>query len=109
VYVTAAVTPAKIEWMQRFDLISRGKTLDRRFIVCSDKRLINADIIIDDKAETVFQWPSPKTGILFAKPWNNVRMWPERLQRLDGWSEVLDYLSLRTLDESRRFYAEYGA
>lgn len=92
VYVTAQYNKSKVDWMIRHGYITEEK--DRRFVVASDKSLISADMLIDDKPENVIRYP--KGGIIFARPWNDIGLWPVTVERIDGWPRILDHFGLRT-------------
>lgn len=98
VFVTAGVSllPEKIRWMNEYGYISSGGKLDERLIVASNKSLIDADMIIDDKYETIMKWPRGKRSILFTQPWNaSYELLPERGIRCDGWTQILDYFGVK--------------
>lgn len=98
VYITAAVAKtldAKVDALERFGFLRKGRTIDDRLIVTGRKNLIDADILIDDKPENIIRWPYPRKGILFTQPWNDrVTLLPERAVRCSGWTEVLEHLGL---------------
>lgn len=93
VYVTASWAESKTQWL--IDCGYLNDSDDPRLVVARNKSLINADMIIDDNAETVIRYP--KGGIIFARPWNDIKIWPVTVERLDGWLAILDHLKLGRL------------
>ena len=82
----------KAEWLERWELIKNTEhRMDPALIICSNKKLINADILIDDRLETIKEWPNK--GIVFAQPWNVLSAEEAvRYTRCNGWSETMKYL-----------------
>lgn len=62
------------EWERRQWLYSK-LGFDRKTVVFADnKNLVKADILLDDKAETVRSYPYG-VPVLFARPWNDKEEW----------------------------------
>jgi 5'(3')-deoxyribonucleotidase len=87
---------AKVDWLARHGFITDTKHLDARLVIASNKNLVSADVLIDDKPETILKWPYPRRGLLFTQPWNQwLTLMPERAEFVDDWSDVLQKLGLK--------------
>lgn len=90
IFVTAQYNKSKVEWLIKHGYIEAER--DRRFVVASDKSLIDADALIDDKAENVIRFPAG--GVIFARPWNDIKLWPTNVERLDNWEQIIKYMDI---------------
>ncbi len=73
---------AKIKWMEKKGFLKKGKDHTYPdFIAASDKSLIRADVLIDDRPLTVKSFPF--LGILFHQPWNSLNRVIPRLMHWD--------------------------
>jgi 5'(3')-deoxyribonucleotidase len=67
IFVTAQdFTGGKLPWLRRYGLLEDNERSD--FIVCKDKYLIRADILVDDNIDNFMSFPGK--SILFTRPWN---------------------------------------
>jgi 5'-nucleotidase len=82
-FITAKHHPSKLAWMRRHKFFDLGD-----YIVLEDKSKFPADLIIDDRPETVLNFP--QHAILFDRPHNRKCHFPYRMQ---GWSMVLYWVS----------------
>lgn len=84
VYVTHSTVGAygaKYHWLKRYGLI----TGQDNYIECADKTLIDVDLLIDDKPQTVLEFRHrTKPAAIFTQPWN-IKF--EFYNRIDGWTD----------------------
>ena len=73
---------AKYEWLKKHNYINSIN----EFIAIYDKSLINVDILLDDKPETIENFP--KKGVLFSQPWNQ----NYNLPRVNDWEEFIKFV-----------------
>lgn len=70
--------------------------LPLRGIVISEepKRLVKADLLIDDKPENVTDWRGGRNAILLDQPWNRHLVLEDwmRIRRANGWSDVVSIM-----------------
>lgn len=97
IYLTAEFQPSKLTWLRKHDLVDAFEKMPSNLVIATNKSLIKADMLIDDKAVNVIKYP--QGGLIFAKPWNNLEVLPNKVQRVEGWSEVLEYLGVRTWED----------
>ena len=91
--IYATVTPiettgVKYEWLKKFNLIDHM----RDYIEVTDKGLIRANVLVDDKPENLDHFLG--TGILFSQPWNAGRF-EGRGYCAHGWREVVDIIQTK--------------
>lgn len=86
IYVTGNNSTYQEWWLRTMGFPMAEEYPDGSFhrIICPDKSLIRADILIDDKLETIVDFP--QWGILFDRPWNRSIDYPIRAY---NWEEVL--------------------
>ena len=93
------MTDQKAEWFRRYGFIEGERTamLPEEFIPVMDKLHIDADLLIDDRAETVRRWVElkQKRALLFLYPWNaslidevHSAFWM-RCERVRDWSQIV--------------------
>ncbi len=90
VFVSSCITgtaDAKCRWLEQHGFLEHGKYTQRDFITSADKSLIKAHWLVDDRAETLDEFPG--RTLLFDQPWNQLS---NRHKRLHRWSEVTDII-----------------
>lgn len=92
VYVTAEFQPSKLKWLRRYNLVDATEKHPSNVVVASNKSLVNASMLIDDKPINVIKYPAG--GYIFAKPWNETPVLPNKVQRLDGWQAIIENIGL---------------
>jgi 5'-nucleotidase len=63
VYVTTCVkkmTDPKWNWLERHGFLPRGRHNQDDLVVAADKTLVDANLLIDDRAQTVVKWVNEK-------------------------------------------------
>jgi hypothetical protein len=80
IVVTADYSQGKIDWLTDYGY-TRSK---EEIFFAADKSLIRADVLVDDKPQTVAEFPGH--AILFSRPWNLAFDWP---WRANNWDDVL--------------------
>lgn len=83
VFVTHTILEAaevNFGWLVEYGFLGEDQEAD--YVVCKDKSLIRADVLIDDKPETIAAFPG--IGVIVDQPWNRTFDWPKEL-RLCGW------------------------
>jgi 5'(3')-deoxyribonucleotidase len=86
IFVTALdVEGAKLLWLKTHKFLEDKSDL----VVCYDKSLVRANILIDDKYENVKSFVG--RGILFSQPWN-ARF--TDVERVNGWNNLIKMFSL---------------
>jgi 5'(3')-deoxyribonucleotidase len=94
VYLTTSTlgsSGAKFKWLKRWGFLEDMKD----YIEVTDKNLIKADILIDDRLETTEGWyRSGNFPILFKQPWNKQIIRP--YLHTDNWDEI--YNTIVALD-----------
>lgn len=73
----------KLKWLIKHGFLKQGKTFNFDWMVVSDKSLINADIMIDDRPENIHDFKG--VGIIFDQPYNKLTLADARMK---GWSEI---------------------
>jgi len=73
---------AKYEWLKKHNYINSIN----EFIAIYDKSLINVDILLDDKPETIQKFPNGK--MLYSQPWNQ----SYNLPRVNNWEEFIKFV-----------------
>lgn len=73
----------KLKWLIRQGFLKKGKTFNHDWMVVSDKSLINADLMIDDRPENLQKFRGP--GIIFDWPYNKGALADARLK---GWEDL---------------------
>lgn len=95
------MTDQKADWFVRHGFVKDNRPfLPPEFIPVMDKLKIDADLLIDDRAETVRDWVQKKQrhAIMFEYPWNSwlVDAVPSvfwtRARRVTNWRGVLRYV-----------------
>lgn len=84
IFLTASTNGAsgrKYKWLKENNFIDKIED----YVEAHDKLLIRADIMIDDKYETIKCFDG--AGFLFTQPWNKKYYYP---QRIDSWAEFLN-------------------
>jgi len=90
----SASSGAKLRWLQRYGFLPEGRGAVEDFVIAAEKRLVKADLLIDDRASTIGQWGT--RGVLFTRPHNTgYHHWP----RVSDWGPVPDLVEQ---------YARYG-
>jgi 5'(3')-deoxyribonucleotidase len=64
----SASAGAKLKWLQRWGFLPTNRTAVADYVVASDKKMVKADLLIDDRATTIEAWGSQ--GIIFTRPHN---------------------------------------
>lgn len=80
VFATASYSESKLEWLYQHRLLQSRDEI----IFLSDKSLVRADIIVDDRYETIQKFPGH--AILFSRPWNYTANWS---WRANNWNDVI--------------------
>jgi 5'(3')-deoxyribonucleotidase len=88
--IYATVTPiettgVKYAWLERYNLIEHMKD----YIEVTDKGLIRASVLVDDRAENLGHFIGAK--ILFDQPWNRQGV-SNKTHYAHGWQEVVDII-----------------
>lgn len=91
IFVSAGASIEKTKWLFEYSFINQIFPHDPCLVYASNKALINADMIIDDRASTVVRYP--KGGIIFAQPWNDIKLWPLNVERVESWADIWRLLS----------------
>jgi len=81
---------AKATWLRRHSFINdiySPETIAPIYIETPDKTRLRADIIVDDKPETVERFPG--YAILYDRPWNQEC---RTIRRAHNWEEVLKFI-----------------
>ena len=106
VFVTSCVpgmTDGKYDWLVENKFLAPSNDgwwggLSDDFIVTGDKSLIDADILIEDRAETVIEWVEKRRhrAIIINRPWNrgvdmrsSLTAW---ITWVDDWREVVEHV-----------------
>lgn len=84
-FVTSGFYLEKYKWMKRYNLIA--DLFDKHLIVCTDKRLINLSLLIDDNPKAIKDYPH--IGFLFDQPWNRSAIVKYRVL---GWPGILQII-----------------
>jgi 5'-nucleotidase len=87
IFVTSAMNGhagAKLRLLQRFGVLNAHLRVDPSYFECSDKSLIAADVLVDDRPKNVEDFPG--RTILFRQPHNESFNAPDVQAR--GWEEV---------------------
>lgn len=82
----------KYKWMKEHEFTKS----DEEFIVCKNKSLIRADMMIDDNTHYV-QTFKGSLAILFSQPHNYNFYWPHRV---GGWKHIIDSFTVHTLTDT---------
>lgn len=91
-YVTAAHHPGKLTWLIDNGFIPADWRQAWRYIVCRDKSLIRGDIIIDDRLDTVQNFPG--YGVLFNRHHNRGKaIHGNDKIRAETWNQVYEIVS----------------
>lgn len=83
-YVTSRHHPGKYALLKNVNLLDIGD-----YIVLEDKKLIRANVLIDDKFETVKEFYG--LGILFLRPWNKFENWPNT-KTASTWHDIINII-----------------
>jgi 5'-nucleotidase len=89
VFVTAGVYPAKYRWLIRNGYLPSGLEGEKDFIICTDKNLINGDVLIDDafhNIDTFDGW-----GIMLTAEYNKEF---DVVHRANGWKDIAEIMGL---------------
>jgi 5'(3')-deoxyribonucleotidase len=93
VFVTSATkghAGQKLQCLQDHGVLERGRQVDPDYVECTDKALIRADLIIDDRPLNIERFPGP--GILFPcehnKRWNPDAETAGRVGVVQGWEGI---------------------
>lgn len=100
VFVTTCVkgmTDFKWDWLERHGFLPKGKHNQPDLITAADKALIAANLLIDDKADTIKNWIAvrKRRAFLFQQPWNVNTLLDEPsafwlwAKRATGWPEIV--------------------
>lgn len=94
IFVTSA-WPGTAGFKQRW-LSEHGFLLNHHdYVECSDKNLIRAPFLIDDRLDTCLHYPA--LAILRKQPWNHSADVPRRITQVENLSEVLRMAPLMRL------------
>ena len=74
---------AKYNWLYNHEYIDSIQ----EFIHIYDKSFINVEILLDDKPNTIKNFP--RIGVLFSKPWNT----SQALDRVDDWEGFVRFVN----------------
>jgi 5'(3')-deoxyribonucleotidase len=88
VFVTSCITgtaDAKIRWLERWGFLQQNVRTHKDFIAASDKALVNVDVLFDDNADTVANFP--RHAVIVTQPHNRDARLPGRL-RISALSEA---------------------
>lgn|SRR5512135_993687 len=97
VFVTTCVkqmTDPKWNWLERHGFLPKGKHNQDDLIVAADKLLVDAQLLIDDRAKTIVRWVNDKSrrGMLFQSsyvlPDVPSAFWM-KCSRVSNWSHLL--------------------
>lgn len=105
-FVTSCVfgmTDQKARWLHRHDFIGSalGRALPRELIVAEDKSMIDADLLVDDRAETIRHWVETKRrkALLYEYPHNQHLLdevpsafW-SWCGRVSSWKQITDIIA----------------
>lgn len=78
----------KLKWLVRETFLKDTKRLFKDWMVVSDKSLINAHIMIDDRPENIYKFKG--IGIIFDQPYNQDAIADARLK---GWDDIVRVMS----------------
>jgi 5'-nucleotidase len=75
---------AKFTWLNK-----HGFNVDKKdYVECNDKSLIIGNALVDDKYETIKNFP--ELGILYSAPWN---LKYDYKTRVNNWQQVIDFMT----------------
>ena len=80
----------KLKWLVKHKFLKESSRLFKDWIVVSDKSLINAHIMIDDRPENIYNFKG--TGIIFDQPYNKPALADARLKGWDDINRVMSHL-----------------
>lgn len=84
----------KLQWLQDWGYLPKGELYSNDYIECSDKQLINVNVMIDDKPSTLEDFNAlGKIGILFDRSWNKYYRNPNII-RVYNFSQILQTLDV---------------
>lgn len=78
----------KLKWLIKHKFIKGSDRLFKDWMVVADKSLINADIMIDDRPENIYNFKG--LGIIFNQPYNQDALADARLK---GWDDIIRVMS----------------
>lgn len=94
VYCVTSPLDASSYWMwERSEWLRVHLGFDSNHVIhASTKRLIQGDVLIDDKPETIVEWANAwplQTALLFDAPYNQCATLPANARRVHGWNEAM--------------------
>lgn len=89
---TTGTTDAKVRWLERWGFLPSGPKVHKDFVACSDKALVNVDVLFDDNVETIERFP--RAAYLVMVPHNqDVPCSKPRVHSLRGAPFVVEALA----------------
>lgn len=86
---TMARAGDKFEWLMREGFFRSIQNPHLDFVVCADKTQVIADLLIDDRADTIAAWVAARRpAILVSRPHNRDRQ-GLNLVRAENWAEIV--------------------
>ena len=83
----------KVEWLVRHELLDKNNRTQLDFIAATDKSLVNADILVDDRCKNIMMFNArnkyTNKGILFDAPYNKNC---SKALRANDWNEVVRFI-----------------
>ena len=84
--------PEKYEWLQEhFEFVDLRKAV----FFCSEKHLINVDVLIDDCFANIENRAMHQIGILYDQPWNHLNNFVNRAKGWEGVMAILEEFGAR--------------
>jgi 5'(3')-deoxyribonucleotidase len=98
-FVTAAVHPGKGPWLIKWGFVEESWDIPE-YACIRNKSLIQADIIIDDRPDTVDSFPG--YGILFDRPHNRHYEPSDSKSRAISWEDIIGLVDFIELEMSNK-------
>lgn len=95
--VTASSIYTALSKWEKFEELFPFIDLDKQLIICHDKRMIDVDILIDDKYQNL-----KKGDIVMTQPYNEqFDNEKDGIIRCSNWKEIRKYLNIKIDEEER--------
>lgn len=101
VYIISASSVYTVlsKW-EKFEELFPFINIEKQVILCSDKKLINVDVMIDDKYENL-----KKGDIVFTQPYNEqFDNEKDGIIRCDDWKDICEYLNIDIKEKENDFF-----
>jgi len=96
---TQGMTDQKYAWLVNSGFLPETSWwggFSKDFLTVGDKNLIDAHLLIEDRAETAIDWAESrsKPAIIYNQPWNRKVEWISRLSpwitRVNSWKDIVE-------------------